>query len=79
MSLFGLMAACQSTAVGPSVADQKEHLLVQSGFMAKTVTTPKQQRRLSALPAGKVATAGYKGKTHDVYPTTTKDRIRHFV
>ena len=75
MLLFGTIAACQSTAVGPSVASQKEQLLVQSGFRAKTVTTPEQQHRVSALPPGKVSTVGYKGKTYYAYPTATKDRI----
>ena len=75
MLLFGVIAACQSTAVGPSVASQKEQLLVQSGFRAKTVTTPEQQQRVSALSPGKVSTVGYKGKTYYVYPTATKDRI----
>jgi len=70
-----LMAACQSTAVGPSVESQKEQLLVQSGFKPKTVTTPEQQQRVSALPPGKVSTVGYKGKLYYVYPTATKDRI----
>jgi hypothetical protein len=72
---LGLMWGCQSTAVGPSTASQKENLLVRSGFKAKTVTTPKQQQRVSALPAGKVSTVGYKGKLYYVYPTATKDRI----
>jgi len=73
--LLGLITACQSTAVAPSVASEKEKLLVQSGFKAKTVTTPKQQQRVSALPAGKVSIVGYKGKSYYVYPTATKDRI----
>ena len=75
MLLFGLIAACQSTGVGRSVASQKEQLLMQSGFRAKTVTTPEQQQRVSALSPGKVSTVGYKGKTYYVYPTATKDRI----
>jgi len=75
MLLFGVIAACQSTAVGPSMGSQKEQLLVQSGFRAKTVTTPQQQQRVRALPPGKVSTVGYKGKTYYVYPTATKDRI----
>ena len=75
MLLFGLIAACQSTAVGPSVASQKEQLLVQSGPRAKTVTTPEQQQRVSALSAAKVSTVGYKGKTYYVYPTVTEDRV----
>jgi hypothetical protein len=75
---LGLSWGCQSSAVGPSTAStaaQKENLLLRSGFRAKTVTTPKQQQRVSALPAGKVSTVGYKGKLYYVYPTATKDRI----
>src|SRR5262249_20194722 len=73
--LIGFIAACQSTAVSPNVASQKEQLLVQSGFRAKTVTTPEQQQRVSALPPGKVAMVGYKEKMYYVYPTATRDRI----
>jgi hypothetical protein len=73
--LLDLIAACQSTAVGASGAWQKERLLVQSGFKAKTVTTPKQQQRVSALPAGEVSLVGYKGESYYVYPTATKDRV----
>ena len=75
---LGLTWGCQSSAVGPSTAStaaQKENLLLRSGFRAKTVTTPKQQQRVSALPVGKVSTVGYKGKLYYVYPTATKDRI----
>ena len=72
---LGLMLGCQSTAVGPSRASQKENLLVRAGFKAKAVTTPKQQQRVSALPVGKVSTVSYKGKLYYVYPTATKDRI----
>jgi len=73
--LLVLIASCQSTSMGSSAASQKENLLVQAGFKAKAVTTPKQQQRVSALPAGKVSTVGYRGKLYYVYPTTTKDRI----
>jgi len=72
---LGLMWGCQSNAVGPSAGSQKENLLVRAGFKAKTVTTPKQQQRVSALPPGQVSTVGYKGKLYYVYPTATKDRI----
>ena len=73
--LLGVMTACQSTVVAPGATPQKETLLLQSGFRPFTVTTPKQQQRVSALPAGKVSTVGYKGKMYYVYPTATKDRI----
>ena len=72
---LGLMWGCQGTAVGPSAESQKENLLVRAGFRAKTVTTPKQQQRVSALPPGQVSTVTYKGKLYYVYPTATKDRI----
>jgi len=72
---LGLVWGCQSTAVGPITASQKENLLLRAGFKAKTVTTPKQQQRVSALPAGKVSTVSYGGKLYYVYPTATKDRI----
>jgi len=75
MLLVGLIVACQSTAVAPGGAPAKETLLLQSGFRPFTVTTPKQQQRVSALPAGKVSTVGYRGQLYYVYPTSTKDRI----
>jgi hypothetical protein len=75
MLLVGLIAACQSTAVAPGGTPAKEALLLQSGFRPFTVTTPKQQQRVSALPAGKVSTVGYRGKLYYVYPTATKNRI----
>jgi hypothetical protein len=75
MLLVCLITACQSTAVAPSGAPAKETLLLQSGFRPFTVTTPKQQQRVSALPVGKVSTVGYKGKLYYVYPTATKGRI----
>ena len=72
---LGFTSGCQSTSVGQSTASQKENLLLRAGFRAKTVTTPKQQQRVSALPVGKVSTVGYGGKSYYVYPTATKDRI----
>ena len=74
-SLLGLVTACQSTSVGSGTVPQKESLLVQSGFRERTVTTPKQQERVSALPAGEVSTVGYNGNLYYVYPTATKNRI----
>lgn len=75
LSLVALIWGCQSTAVGPSTESQKENLLERAGFKPKTVTTPKQQQRVSTLPPGKVSTVGYGGKMYYVYPTATKDRI----
>ncbi len=59
---------------GDSVSEGNATLL-EAGFKSKTVTTPKQQERVSALPEGKVSAVKYKGRTYYVYPTATKDRI----
>jgi hypothetical protein len=72
---IGFITACQSAAPSPSVASQKEQLLMQSGFRPKTVTTPEQQQRVSALPPGEVSEVGYHEKMYYVYPTAAKDRI----
>jgi hypothetical protein len=76
IAILGLVTACQTTpgtSAGPMA--QKEALLVQAGFKSKSVTTAKQQQRVSALPAGKVSAVKYRGKLYYVYPTATKDRI----
>ena len=75
MLFVGVIAACQSTAVARGGAPAKETLLLQSGFRPFTVTTPKQQQRVSALPAGTVSVVGYREKLYYVYPTAIKDRI----
>jgi hypothetical protein len=77
IGVLSLITACQTTSTGASAstASQKETLLLQAGFKPKTVTTPKQQERVSALPEGKVSAVKYKGRTYYVYPTATKDRI----
>jgi hypothetical protein len=77
IGVLSLITACQTGSTGASAAaaSQKEMLLVQSGFKWKTVTTPKQQERVSALPESKISAVKYKGRTYYVYPTATKDRI----
>jgi hypothetical protein len=75
ISVSGLIAACQTTPATAGAASQKETLLLQAEFKARTVSTPKQQQRVGALPAGKVSVVKYRGKLYYVYPTATKDRI----
>jgi len=75
IEVLRLITACQTTSTGANTASQKETLLVQAGFKWKTVTTPKQQERVSALPEGRVSAVKFKGRTYYVYPTATKDRI----
>jgi hypothetical protein len=75
IEVLGLITACQTASTGANTASQKVTLLLQAGFKSKTVTTPKQQERVSALPEGKVSAVKYKGRTYYVYPTATRDRI----
>jgi hypothetical protein len=75
IGVLSLITACQTASTGANTASQKETLLLQAGFKPKTVTTPKQQERISALPEGKVSAVKYQGRTYYVYPTATKYRI----
>ncbi len=75
IGVLSLITACQTASTSGNTASQKETLLLQAGFKPKTVTTPKQQERINALPEGKVSAVKYKGRTYYVYPTATKDRI----
>ena len=78
LAIGSLIAACQTTNTANNNAatnSQKETLLAQAGFKAKTVTTPKQQQRVSQLAENKVSAVKYKGKLYYVYPTAKKDQI----
>lgn len=70
------VTGCASTATTTAAAaPQKESMLQQAGFITKTVTTPRQQQLVSALPLGKVSAVKYQGKLYYVYPTAKKDQI----
>ena len=78
ITIGSVMIACQSTNTANSTAigtSQKEMLLSQAGFKAKTVTTPKQQQRVNQLPPNVVSAVKYQGKLYYVYPTAKKDQI----
>jgi uncharacterized lipoprotein YajG len=64
-AVLALLAACQTTGTGQAVV-QKESLLSQSGFKVKTVTTPKQQQRVSQLSPNVVSAVKYQGKLYYV-------------
>jgi hypothetical protein len=77
MAVLALIAGCQTAATNNAeiVASKKENLLAQAGFKVKTVTTPKQQQRVSQLPPNVVSAVKYQGKLYYVYPTAKKDQI----
>jgi hypothetical protein len=70
------VTGCASTATSTAAAtSQKEMLLAQAGFKAKTVTTPKQQQQVSLLAVDRVSAVKYQGKLYYVFPTAKKDQI----
>src|SRR6266513_182531 len=75
IEVLGLITACQTTSTDANTASQKETLLGQRGPNGKTVTTAKQQERVSALAEGKVSALKFKRRTYYVYLSATKDRI----
>ena len=77
MAILALVAGCQTVATNQAelATSKKENLLAQAGFKAKTVTTPKQQQRVSALAQGRVSAVKYNGKLYYVYPTAKKEQI----
>ena len=72
-----LLAACAGTGAVNSTAasPQKEQLLTQAGFVVKTVTTPKQQQQLAALPGNHVSAVKYKGKLYYAYPAGSGNQV----
>src|SRR6266516_3820677 len=77
MAILALVTGCQTMATNSSeiASSKKENLLAQAGFKTKTVTTPKQQQRVSQLAQGRVSAVKYNGKLYYVYPTATKNQI----
>jgi len=77
MAILALVTGCQTMATNSSeiASSKKENLLAQAGFKTKTVTTPKQQQRVSQLAQGRVSAVKYNGKLYYVYPTGKKDQI----
>jgi len=75
--ILALMAGCQTVATNQAelAMSKKENLLVQAGFKAKSVTTPKQQQRVSQLAVDRVSAVKYQGKLYYVFPTAKKDQI----
>jgi hypothetical protein len=63
-ALLALTAGCTTT----SSMQDKESMLVASGFKVITPKTTAQQQKLQNLPPGKVAMINKGGKTYYVFP-----------
>jgi len=63
-ALLALTAGCATT----TSTQNKESMLVASGFKAITPKTAAQQQKLQQLQPGKVAMINKKGKTYYIFP-----------
>ena len=64
MALLALTVGCATT----SSTQNKESMLVASGFKTVTPKTAAQQQKLQQLPPGKVAMINRKGRTYYIFP-----------
>src|ERR1041384_2615313 len=64
ISLLALTIGCATTGS----TQNKESMLVASGFKVITPKTPAQQQKLQQLPPGKVAMINRKGRTYYIFP-----------
>src|SRR6059058_4650450 len=66
-----VLAGCASTQTS---TQNKESMLVASGFKVITPKTAAQQQKLQALPPGKVTMIQKGGKTYYVFPDPANNR-----
>src|SRR5436189_2212900 len=64
IALLALAVGCATT----SSTQNKESMLVASGFNVITPKTAAQQQKLQQLPRGKVAMINRKGRTYYTFP-----------
>ena len=64
-ALLGLTIGCASTQTS---TQNRESMLVASGFKVITPKTPAQQQKLQNLPPGKVTMVQKGGKTYYIFP-----------
>src|SRR5205809_5455511 len=69
-ALLALTIGCAST----QSTQNRENMLVASGFKVITPKTPAQQQKLQALPPGKVTMIQKGGKTYYVFPDPANNR-----
>src|SRR5437660_12454923 len=66
-----LLIGCATTQ---TTTQNRESMLVASGFKVITPKTAKQQQKLQNLPPGKVTMIQKKGKTYYVFPDPANNR-----
>jgi hypothetical protein len=65
IALLTLTAGCATTQTS---TQNRESMLVASGFKTVTPKTPAQQQKLQKLPPGKVTMINKKGRTYYIFP-----------
>jgi len=68
ISALALLALTVGCATTQSSTQNKESMLVASGFKTITPKTAAQQQKLQALPPGKVTMIQKRGKTYYIFP-----------
>ena len=69
-ALLALIVGCATT----SSTQNKESMLVASGFKTVTPKTAAQQQKLQKLPPGKVTMINKKGKAYYIFPDPAQNR-----
>jgi hypothetical protein len=76
--LTGVAVACSVLSVGCATTQtstqNRESMLVASGFKVITPKTPAQQQKLQNLPPGKVTMIQKGGKTYYIFPDPAHNR-----
>src|SRR5437763_9057903 len=68
ISITALLALAVGCATTQTSTQNKESMLVASGFKVITPKTPAQQQKLQQLPPGHVAMINRKGRTYYIFP-----------
>src|SRR5947209_17721677 len=69
-ALLVLAVGCATTQTG---TENRESMLVVSGFKAVTPKTAAQQQKLQKLPPGKVTMINKAGKTYYIFPDPSRN------
>jgi hypothetical protein len=70
IALLALTGGCATT----SSTQNKESMLVASGFKTITPKTAAQQQKLQKLPPGKVTMINKKGRTYYIFPDPAQNK-----
>ena len=73
ISVIALLALTVGCATTQSSTQNRESMLVASGFKTGTPKTPAQQQKLQNLPPGKVTMINKHGKTYYIFPDPARN------